>query len=68
MAKLDEYIGKEKQALWKAQKNAIDVARKRLALMDLEFTDVKYPDEPSQQYLCGQAKLIVDILVENYKL
>lgn len=68
MAKIDDEISKAEQALWKKQKEAIDVARKRLALMDLEFTDVKYPDKPDQYYLSQEAQNILDILRDAYSL
>lgn len=68
MPKIDDEISKAESELWKKQKEAIDVARKRLALMDLEFTQVSYPDKPNQQYLYIQAKQTIDILKNAYNL
>lgn len=68
MAKIDDEISKAESELWKKQKEAIDVARKRLALMDLEFTQVSYPDKPNQHYLYIQAKQTIDILKNAYNL
>lgn len=68
MAKIDDEISKAESELWKKQKEAIDVARKRLALMDLEFTEVSYPDKPNQHYLSQQAQNILDILRDAYSL
>lgn len=68
MAKIDDEISKAESELWKKQKEAIDVARKRLALMDLEFTEVSYPDKPNQMYLDNQAELIFEQITGAFNI
>jgi hypothetical protein len=53
----------EKEAL---QKAAIDNARKRLAMMDLEFTDATFPDIPNVEYLIENAKSIISGLQKAF--